>query len=247
MTDRTRLDQLLVERGAFPSRARAQAAVRAGFVRINGAAVSKPSATVPRECAIEIVGDVHDYVSRGALKLEAALRSFEIDPAGVTCLDLGASTGGFTDVLLRRGARKVYAVDVGTGQLHPKILNDPRVVNLEKTHAKDLTVAIIPEPIDVIVCDVSFISLKKALPFALALASDRSRLAALIKPQFELGPEKIGKGGLVRASDAELAALLTEIAAWLRGEGWTPMGILESPVAGGDGNKEFLIGARRSA
>jgi len=247
MTGKLRLDQLLVDRGAFASRARAQAAIRAGLVRVGGAVIDKPSANVAADSGIEIAGDVHDYVSRGALKLERALKTFEIDPAGKTCLDLGASTGGFTEVLLRGGALKICAVDVGTGQLHPKITADPRVVNLEKTHARDLTAALIPDPIDVIVCDVSFISLKKALPFAMALAAPKARLVALIKPQFELGPERIGKGGIVKADDAALAALTVEVSNWLTAKGWAPVGVIESPIEGGDGNKEFLIGAIKSS
>lgn len=247
MCGKLRLDQLLVDRGAFPSRARAQGAIRAGLVRVGGAVIDKPSANVAADCAIEIAGDVHDYVSRGALKLERALKAFEIDPAEKTCLDLGASTGGFTEVLLRGGAAKIYAVDVGTGQLHSKIIADPCVVNLEKTHAKDLTAALIADPIDVIVCDVSFISLKKALPFAMALAAPAAQLIALIKPQFELGPERIGKGGIVKADDAALAALTVEVSTWLAAKGWAPVGVIESPIEGGDGNKEFLIGAIKSS
>ncbi|NWG91310.1 MAG: TlyA family RNA methyltransferase [Parvularculaceae bacterium] len=247
MTARHRLDLLLVERGAFPSRARAQAAIKAGLVRIGGKVLDKPSAEVAADAQLEVSGDVHDYVSRGALKLEAALRAFKIDPSGRICLDLGASTGGFTEALLRRGAAKVYAVDVGFGQLHERIARDSRVVSLEKTHAKDLTRALVPESVDVIVCDVSFISLKKALPFAMALAAPNARLIALVKPQFELGPEKIGKGGRARASDAELDTLTRTLGEWLKGEGWPPAGVIESPIEGGDGNREFLIGAIKSA
>ncbi|MFZ5616636.1 MAG: TlyA family RNA methyltransferase, partial [Pseudomonadota bacterium] len=220
MSGKERIDQVLVDRGAFPSRARAQGAIKAGLVRVNGAVVDKPSAAVASDASIEIAGDVHDYVSRGALKLEKALQIFEIDVKGKTCLDLGASTGGFTEVLLRAGAAKVYAVDVGTGQLHPAIASDPRVVNLERTHAKDLSRALIPDPIGLIVCDVSFISLKKALPAALELAAPGAQLIALIKPQFELGPEKVGKGGVAKASDEDFARLTAEIGAWLSHAGW---------------------------
>lgn len=243
MTRKERLDQLLVDRGLFPSRARAQGAIKAGLVRVEGAVVSKASTMAAHDASIEVAGDVHDYVSRGALKLEKALDDFGIDARGKTCLDLGASTGGFTEVLLRRGAAKVYAVDVGTGQLHRKIAGDPRVVSLEKTHAKDLSLALIPDAIDIIVCDVSFISLKKALPAAMALAAQDAQLIALIKPQFELGPEKIGKGGIVKVSGEELGQLTRAISAWLSEQGWRPIGVIESPIAGGDGNKEFLIGA----
>ena len=248
MTGKLRLDQLLVDRGAFASRARAQAAIRAGLVRGGGAVIDKPSANVAADSGIEIAGDVHDYVSRGALKLERALKTFEIDPAGKTCLDLGASTGGFTEVLLRGGALKICAVDVGTGQLHPKIIADPRVVNLEKTHARDLTAALIPDPIDVIVCDVSFISLKKALPFAMALAAPGARLIALIKPQFEVGRSRLGKGGIVKPGYENTYGVCIDISAWFREQpGWKPLGYMESPIEGGDGNKEFLIGAIKSS
>jgi 23S rRNA (cytidine1920-2'-O)/16S rRNA (cytidine1409-2'-O)-methyltransferase len=248
MSGKLRLDQLLVDRGAFPSRARAQGAIRAGLVRVGGVRVEKPSASFAEDCTIEIDGDVHDYVSRGALKLERALRTYEIDPAGKTCLDLGASPGGFTEVLLRGGAAKIFAVDVGSGQLHPRIFGDPRVVNLEKTHAQDLTAALIPDPIDVIVCDVSFISLKKALPFAMALAAPAARLVALIKPQFEVGRSRLGKGGIVKDGYANTYGVCEDISAWLAEQpGWRPLGFMDSPIDGGDGNKEFLIGAIKSS
>jgi len=239
-----RLDRYLVDKKLFPSRARAQAAITAGLVRIDGEIATKTSQNVPKGAQVDSDGDVHPYVSRGGIKLEAALRAMEIDPAGKVCLDLGASTGGFTDVLLRRGAVKVYAVDVGSGQLHEKIANDPRVANLEQTHAKDLTRALVPDPINVIVCDVSFISLKKALPQALALAAKGARLAALVKPQFEVGPAGIGKGGLVKEGLAEPAA--KDIAQWIEGEGWIMIGLIDSPILGGDGNREFLLGAHKT-
>lgn len=241
-----RLDVLLVKRGEFPSRSRAKGAIEAGFVRVAGVRVDRPSTLVDADAPIKVDGDVHDYVSRGALKLEAALKAFEFSPRGGICLDLGASTGGFSEVLLRRGASKVYAVDVGGDQLHPKIVRDPRIVNLEKTHSKDLSIALIPERIDFFVVDVSFISLTKALPPALALAAPTARLVALIKPQFELGPEKIGKGGLVKASAEDYRQLTDKIAAWLARAGWRSPGVIESPIAGGDGNREFLLGAIRS-
>ena len=240
----TRLDTHLVECGFFQSRARAQAAIKADLVRVNGVVATKSSQTIPHESEISIEGDVHPYVSRGGLKLDAALQSFDVDPAGKICLDLGASTGGFTDVLLRRGAAKVYAVDVGTGQLHKTITSDSRVVNLEKTHAKDLTPALVPETIDIIVCDVSFISLKKALPFAMALAAPSARLTALIKPQFEVGRRQIGKGGIVKNRAENSVGVADGIAAWLNDQpGWAATEYFESPVKGGDGNREFLIGA----
>jgi 23S rRNA (cytidine1920-2'-O)/16S rRNA (cytidine1409-2'-O)-methyltransferase len=243
-----RLDAYLVQHGCFESRARAQAAVKAGLVRIGGAVATKPSASVPAGAEVNVDGDVHPYVSRGGVKLEAALCAFETDPAGKVCLDLGASTGGFTDVLLKRGAAKVYAVDVGTGQLHPSLLGDPRVVALERTHAKDLSRKLIPEAIDVLVCDVSFISLKKALPPAMALCAPGARLVALIKPQFEVGRSRIGKGGIVKLGYANSYGVCEDICAWIcEQEGWKAPTFMASPVAGGDGNKEFLLGAIKTA
>lgn len=242
-----RLDHYLVQQGLCESRTRAQAAIAAGLVTVNGAVIVKASKPVDAGDAVALSGAVHDYVSRGGVKLEAALRTFAVEAAGAVCLDLGASTGGFTDVLLRAGAAKVYAVDVGQGQLHATIAKDPRVVNLERTHAKDLTPALIPDPVDVIVCDVSFISLKKALPFAMALAAPTARLVALIKPQFEVGRAQIGKGGIVKPVDANSYGVADDISAWLAAQGWTPGGYIDSPIAGGDGNREFLIGATRTA
>lgn len=238
-----RLDHYLVQTGLAESRARAQEAIAAGLVIVNGAVAAKPAQKIAEGAEVQVTGAAHDYVSRGGVKLEAALDEFRFDVEGRTCLDLGASTGGFTDVLLRQGAAKVYAVDVGQGQLHPKIAGNPRVINLEKTHAKDLNRQIIPDPINVIVCDVSFISLKKALPFALALAAPVCRLAALVKPQFEVGRDGIGKGGIVKEGLAGPCA--RDMAAWIDGQGWTVHGLIDSPVLGGDGNREFLIGATK--
>jgi len=199
-----RLDAFLTARGDFDSRAAAQAAIRARKVRVGGRVVVKASFDVSQADRVVCDGPAHPWVSRGGLKLEAALARFAIDPAGCVCLDLGASTGGFTDVLRARGAARVYAVDVGRGQLHPRLRDDPRVTALEGTHAKDLSAALIPQPLDLIVCDVSFISLTKALPPALALAAPGARLVALVKPQFELGPDRIGKNGRV-TGDPEYA------------------------------------------
>lgn len=240
-----RLDQYLVLKGLAESRARAQAAIAAGLVTVDGAVAEKPAQKIGEGAAVAMAGAAHPYISRGGVKLAAALDAFGIDPAGKICLDLGASTGGFTDVLLRRGAAKIYAVDVGRGQLHEKIAADPRVVNLERTHAKELTREIVPEPIAVIVCDVSFISLKKALPFALMLAAPGARLAALIKPQFEVGPEGVGKGGLVKEGLAEPVA--DGVARWIETQGWGVSGLIDSPIRGGDGNREFLLGATKTA
>jgi len=243
-----RLDQFLVEHGFFASRARAQEAIKAGHICINGEPAAKPSQTPPPGAEISVRGEVHPYVSRGGVKLDAALRMYEIDARGKICLDLGASTGGFCDVLLRAGAAKIYAVDVGRGQLHEKISADARIINLEKTHAKELSPALIPDPIDIIVCDVSFISLKKALPPALALAGPKARLAALIKPQFEVGRAQIGKGGIVKPGDANSYGVTADISQWLDDQpGWKSLGCYTSPITGGDGNKEFLIGAVKSS
>lgn len=241
-----RLDQYLVEHGAFESRARAQSAIRDGVVTVNGIVADKPATRISNSDKVRIGTGGNPYVSRGGLKLAAALDAFGVDPAGRICLDLGASTGGFSEVLLQRGAAKVYAVDVGTGQLHPRLLGDARLVNLERTHARDLTRALVPDAIDLVVCDVSFIGLRKALPPALALcAAAAAEIVALIKPQFELGPEKIGKGGIVRAGEKEIEALCDEIRQWFEAAGWAPRGVIDSPITGGDGNREFLIAATR--
>ncbi len=239
-----RLDLHLVQSGVYDSRARAQAAIAAGLVRVNGAVSTKPSKQISEGDDVVAEGEAHPFVSRGGVKLAAALRTMEVDPAGKICLDLGASTGGFTDVLLRAGAAKVYAVDVGHGQLHDALRANTRVVNLEKTHAKDLSRTLVPDPIDLIVCDVSFISLKKALPPALALAAPCARLLALIKPQFEVGRDRIGKGGIVKPDRENAAGVAEDIAAWLDAlPDWQSTGWIESPISGGDGNQEFLIGA----
>ncbi len=246
--ERFRLDQALVERGLFPSRARAQGAIEAGFVTVSGKAVTKSSAAVDSQAELQVLGDVHDFVSRGGVKLAAALKAFAVDPSGLVCLDLGASTGGFTEALLRAGAAKVFAVDVGHGQLHPRIAADRRVSNVERTHAKDLSRALVPDPVQLVVADVSFISLRKALPPALALAAPDARLIALVKPQFEVGPDHIGKGGIVKDGTTAGLRIAKEIADWLEaGHQFAPLGIIESPIDGGDGNKEFLIGAIRTA
>ena len=240
-----RLDHYLVERGFFESRARAQSAIKDGLVLVDGVTAKKPSAKISATSDVVINGDVHPFVSRGGVKLAAALDAFDFNPAEKTCLDLGASTGGFTDVLLRAGAAKIYAVDVGHGQLHERIAGDPRVISLEKTHTKVLTPVLVPEPIDLIVCDVSFISLKKALPHALALAHNRAQFIALIKPQFEVGRTGLGKGGIVKQ---ELLRPTAEaISQWVEDDlNWHVVGLIDSPVAGGDGNKEFLIGAAKA-
>lgn len=239
---RRRADQLLVERGLFESRARAQAAIAAGLVTADGAPVRKPSDQVALDAEIAAEAP-HPWVSRAGVKLAAALDAFAIDPVDYVCLDLGASTGGFTDVLLARGAAKVHAVDVGHGQLHPKIAADPRVVALERTDARRLDRALIPDSIDLAVADVSFISLKLVLPSIVPLLAPQARLVALIKPQFEAGPAHVKKG-LVR-DEAIHQAVCDEIAALLTRLGFALFGLIPSPILGGEGNREFLIGARR--
>ena len=242
---KTRADVALVERGLAESRTRAQALIMAGVVFSGAARVDKPGSLVAVDAPLEVRGADHPWVSRGGLKLEKALDHFAIDPAGLACLDVGASTGGFTDVLLARGAARVYAVDVGQGQLAWKLRTDPRVVVLEKLNARHLSRAQVPEPLDLIVCDASFIGLETVLPAPMSLAAPGARVVALIKPQFEVGKDKIGKGGIVR--DPALHREVCErIAAWLDGlADWRVLGVTESPIKGSEGNAEFLIAGAR--
>lgn len=239
-----RLDQLLVERGHVESRSKAQALVMAGKVYSETKRLDKAGQQVSENIALEIKGQEHPWVSRGGLKLVKGLEVFGIDPSGKVCLDVGASTGGFTDVLLTYGAAKVYAVDVGQGQLAWKLRQDERVVVLEKTNARYLENEQIPEPVDLIVCDASFIGLRTVLPAPLALAAPGAGLVALIKPQFEVGKERVGKKGVVR--EAALHEEVCEtICSWLENmAGWTVLGVAESPITGPEGNKEFLMGGR---
>jgi 23S rRNA (cytidine1920-2'-O)/16S rRNA (cytidine1409-2'-O)-methyltransferase len=240
-----RVDQLLVERGLAESRARAQALVMAGLVFSGEKRIDKPGATLAAEAPLAVKGKPHPWVSRGGVKLAYALEHFAIDPKGCVCLDVGASTGGFTEVLLAKGAAKVYAVDVGHGQLDWSLRQHKRVVVLERTNARHLTREHVPEPIDLVVCDASFIGLRTVLPAPLALTKPKAALVALIKPQFEAGPEKVGKGGIVR-DEAVRAEVCEAIRAWLAAQpGWTVLGTAPSPIEGADGNKEFLIAARR--
>ena len=240
-----RIDHLLVQRGLFDSRARARAAIEAGLVTADGAVVKKPSEQVAED-AVLTAEPAHRFVGRGALKLDHALSLWPIAVEGRTVLDVGASTGGFTEVCLERGAARVFAVDVGQGQLHPRIKADPRVVDLEKTDARDLTPDLIPDAPDLIVCDASFISLTKVLPGALSLTAPGADLVTLVKPQFEMDNRaEVGRGGVVRDETARQAAL-DRVVAWLEGEGWTVRETAESPVTGGDGNVEYLVWARRS-
>lgn len=241
-----RLDQLLVERGLAESRAKAQAAIMAGLVFSNEKRLDKPGTPVAEDIALEMRGQPHPWVSRGGLKLAHAIDAFGIDVAGKVAIDVGASTGGFTDVLLTKGAAKVYAVDVGHGQLAWKLRNDPRVIVLEKTNARHLTAVEIPEAPDMVVCDASFIGLETVLPAALALAKPGAVLAALIKPQFEVGKDRVGKGGVVREPELH-AEVRARIAQWLPRIGWSVFGEDESPIQGPEGNREFLIAARKNA
>ena len=241
---RSRLDQLLVERGLAESRARAQALILAGRVFSGERRLDKAGESVAAGLPLTVRGG-EDYVSRGAHKLIAGLDAFGIDPAGLVCLDLGASTGGFTEVLLRRGAARVYAVDVGYGQLADRLRRDPRVVVKERVNARHLTAAEVPEPVELVVCDASFISLRLVLPAPLALTRPGARLVALIKPQFEVGKGRVGKGGVVRDPALHEAAC-ADIAGWLAGlPGWRVLGVVPSPLLGPAGNREFLIGAAR--
>jgi|SRR5579872_1217357 23S rRNA (cytidine1920-2'-O)/16S rRNA (cytidine1409-2'-O)-methyltransferase len=238
---RKRADVLLVERGEFQSRARAQAAIEAGLVRINGEILRKASTLIETDARIEAEAP-HPWVSRGGVKLAAALDAFKLDPSGLVCLDVGASTGGFTDVLLSRGARLVYAVDVGRDQIDPRLRADPRVVVHESLDARKIVREMFEAPPQAIVCDVSFISLRHVLPHVLPLAAESAWLAVLIKPQFEAGRDKVKKGAVkdVATQSEVCAAIIASVAAL----GWTSLGVVPSPIRGGDGAEEFLLGAR---
>ena len=240
-----RADQLLVDRGLAESRARAQALILAGLVFSGERKIEKAGQALTPDAILEVRGKAHPWVSRGGIKLAHALDHFGWDVTGAVALDVGASTGGFTDVLLRKGAAKVYAVDVGTNQLAWTLRRDPRVIVHEKTNARYLDDAIVPEPVDIVVCDASFISLGKVLGKALGFAAPDGRLIALVKPQFEAEREEIGKGGVVR--DPEVHQRVCGAAAdWVRSRGWTVEGLVPSPITGPEGNVEFLLAARRS-
>ncbi len=242
---RERADRLLVARDLAESRARAQALILAGVVFSGATRVEKAGQPLAEDAPLEVRGRDHPWVSRGGLKLAHALDHFVIDTTGLVCLDVGASTGGFTDVLLACGAAKVTAVDVGRGQLAWKLRNDRRVVVLERTNARTLSRAQVPEPVDLVTCDASFIGLETVLPAPLALSAPSARLIALIKPQVEVGKGQIGKGGVVR-DPAQHDAVCARIEAWLAArEGWRVLGLTESPILGPEGNKEFLIAAAR--
>lgn len=239
-----RLDQLIVDRGLAESRTRAQALVMAGLVFSGEKKLDKPGTALAEDAAIEVRGRDHPWVSRGGIKLDHALAEFAVDPSGAVAIDVGSSTGGFTDVLLTRGAARVYAVDSGTNQLAWKLRQDTRVVVHEQTSARILTDAHIPEPIDLVVCDASFIGLAKVLERPLTFVRPGGRLLALIKPQFEAGREEVGKGGVVR-DPAVHERVCREVADWLTGIGWAVQGVTQSPITGPEGNVEFLISARR--
>lgn len=238
------MDALLIERGLAESRTRAQAFILAGIVYSGERRIDKPGDTLPGTAPLEVRGRDHPWVSRGGLKLVHGLDRFGIDPAGLVAVDVGASTGGFTHVLLERGAARVYAVDVGIGQLAWSLRNDPRVVVLEKTNARHLTRDHVGDPVDIVVCDASFIGLQTVLPAALDLAAPDARLIALIKPQFEAGREHVGKGGVVR-DPAVHDEVCRRTVAWLEGRGWSVLGVEPSPIQGPKGNREFLVAAQR--
>jgi len=240
---RKRADLLLVERGLFESRAKARAAIEAGGVTAAGRPVGKASELLD-EAADITAQAAHPWVGRGALKLAHALALWPVAVAGRVVLDVGASTGGFTEVCLERGAARIYAVDVGRGQLHPKVAGDPRVVDLSGVDARGLDAVVIPEPPGLIVSDVSFIGLAKALPAALALAAPGADLICLVKPQFEVGREHVGRGGVVKDGEARRRAL-SDVAAFLEAGGWSVQGEADSPITGGDGNVEYLLWATK--
>lgn len=243
---KARADQLLVERGLAESRARAQALILAGHVFSGERKIEKAGQAIDPQAPLEVRGRDHPWVSRGGIKLAHGLDHFGWDVAGAVAIDVGSSTGGFTDVLLTNGARRVYAVDSGTNQLAWKLRQDERVVVLEKTSARILTADHIPEPVDLIVCDASFIGLSKVLERPLQFAKPGARLMALIKPQFEAGREEVGKGGVVR-DRAVHARVCGEVEAWLISIGWIVQGVTRSPITGPEGNVEFLIAASRPA
>jgi 23S rRNA (cytidine1920-2'-O)/16S rRNA (cytidine1409-2'-O)-methyltransferase len=237
-----RADRLLVERGLFESRARAQHAIAAGLVSADGITVRKPSDEIAADAIIQARPE-HPWASRGGIKLAAALDAFAIEVKGRVCLDVGASTGGFTHVLVERGARRVYAVDVGRGQLHARLRGHPAVVSMEATDIRTLDPARLSEAPDIVVLDVSFISLKLVLPAALALAAPRAQLVGLVKPQFETAGQHVKKG-IVR-DPAVHARICEDIVRFVQSLGWSVDGTIASPIAGGDGNREFLVGAHR--
>ncbi|HET6940904.1 MAG TPA: TlyA family RNA methyltransferase [Sphingomicrobium sp.] len=242
---KVRADQLLVTRGLAESRTRAQALIMAGAVFSGERKLAKPGDMMSEDAALEVRGKDHPWVSRGGIKLDYGLDFFDFDVTGSVALDVGSSTGGFTDVLLFRGAAKVYAIDVGTNQLAWKLRNDPRVVVHEQTNARFLTTEQVPEPVDIIVCDASFISLSKVLEAPLKLAKTAAKLVVLVKPQFEAGREEVGKGGVVRDPSVH-QRVCAGACEWVEAQGWTVLGITKSPITGPEGNVEFLLGATKN-
>lgn len=242
-----RLDIALVDRGLVESRAKAQALIMAGQVFSGERRLDKPGMTIDADAPLELRGQDHPWVSRGGIKLAHAIDHFSIDVAGRVCLDIGASTGGFTDVLLQHGAARVYAVDVGHGQLAWKLRQDERVIVLERTNARHLTPSQVPEPIGLVVCDASFIGLQTVLPAPLSLTGAAADLVALIKPQFEVGKGRVGKGGVVR-DEALRQEVCERIVGWLESlPGWRVLGVEESPITGPEGNVEYLVAATKPA
>jgi 23S rRNA (cytidine1920-2'-O)/16S rRNA (cytidine1409-2'-O)-methyltransferase len=242
MAAKVRADQLLVSQGLAESRTRAQALILAGALFAGDRRIAKAGELVAAEAALTVKGRDHPWVSRGGIKLDHGLAHFGFDVRGAIALDVGSSTGGFTDVLLSRGASKVYAIDVGTNQLAWKLRSDDRVIVHEQTNARDLDRTIVPEPIDIVVCDASFISLAKVLDRAVDLARAGAALVALVKPQFEAGREEVGKGGVVRDALVH-QRVCDEAAAWVKSRGWRVCGVERSPITGPEGNVEFLLGA----
>lgn len=243
---KVRLDQLLFDKGLAPSRERARITIMEGSVFVDGQRVDKPGTAVDPEKPIEIHGETLPYVSRGGLKLEKALKVFDFDPKGMTCIDCGASTGGFTDVLLQNGAKKVYAVDVGYGQLAWKLRSDERVVNMERTNVRYLTQEQIPETLDLAVMDLAFISIRLVIPAVSALLAENGDMLCLIKPQFEAGREKVGKKGVVRDPKVHLE-VLRGFMEFFPQAGLTVMGLSFSPICGPEGNIEYLCWLKKGA
>jgi 23S rRNA (cytidine1920-2'-O)/16S rRNA (cytidine1409-2'-O)-methyltransferase len=240
-----RADQLLVSRGLAESRSRAQALIMAGAVFSGERKLAKAGEMLAEDAALEVRGKDHPWVSRGGIKLAHGLDHFEFDVTGAVALDVGSSTGGFTDVLLSSGAAKVYAVDVGTNQLAWKLRQDSRVVVHEQTNARNLNASIVPEQVDIVVCDASFISLAKVLEAPLKLAKVGAKLVALVKPQFEAGRAEVGKGGVVR-DPAVHERVCADATAWVETQGWSVVGVTPSPITGPEGNVEFLLGAAKN-
>ncbi|RIX27420.1 TlyA family RNA methyltransferase [Sphingomonas edaphi] len=242
MANKVRADQLLVTKGLAESRTRAQALILAGNVFVGDRRVAKAGDMLPDDAALSVKGRDHPWVSRGGVKLDHGLSHFGFDVTDAVALDVGSSTGGFTDVLLSRGAARVYAVDVGTNQLAWRLRSDERVIVHEQTNARDLNRDIIPEPVDIVVCDASFIALHKVLDAALDLARPGAFLVALVKPQFEAGRDEVGKGGVVRDPDVH-QRVCDEAVSWVQSKGWSVRGVERSPITGPEGNVEFLLGA----